>query len=576
MKRREITTNDLELIFSNLIEQAPLLTEDQLVVLLNGIPTVSSDRSLKRFLKNHLNALILSSVLLVLATASVWWINADRKTNQAIVLVNQQERKAISVSDGTLEVRTTNSIPAKKLRNSIPEKSDLKVLSTNTSTSNLTDSISVSDFRKYFDKKPQLFIIRGDRDTTLKCNEGTSLKIKANSFVNTKTGSEVVGNIQLAVKEYYKLSDILLANLSTTSGAKILETGGMLHISAISDQDSCSVKSGSSLEIGFPYSKKKEGMSLFYGDWMDGVINWKSATEATDSTVIHVVISTVEAYSVVEEMPEFRGGNSELKRYIQKNVKYPFTALNDKLEGTVFVRFVIDRFGSVNEIRVSRGLGNILDNAAAYFVSQMPGWKPGKQNGQSVSVSYTIPVKFTIKNADMTEDGVRKSRAYEDKMKELKYDEFTDCFMVNKGDLADKFNEKVKNDNLHEADMLDFNRYLLSVSQLGWINCDRFTSVNNPQTSFSIKIDDKHQPIAYMVFQRFKAILAGGVNDGRISFTNVPKGEKVFIVAIKTLNDKIFLAFKETVISDNGESDLDYQPVTFLLLKEKMKKLDAL
>lgn len=100
-------------------------------------------------------------------------------------------------------------------------------------------AISLSDVYKHFEKKPQVFSIRTDRDTTIICKEGTTIKIDANSLISEKTGNPISGTFQLKVKEYYKISDMILANLTTTSGGKIIETGGMLHISATNNSENC-------------------------------------------------------------------------------------------------------------------------------------------------------------------------------------------------------------------------------------------------------------------------------------------------------------------------------------------------
>ena len=90
---------------------------------------------------------------------------------------------------------------------------------------------SVKNIDISFIKPPQKLKVNAQKDTTIVCKEGTKLSIKANSFVNVN-GDLIKGNIDLNVTEYYKLSDMLLANLSTTSNGEQLETGGMLNIKA--------------------------------------------------------------------------------------------------------------------------------------------------------------------------------------------------------------------------------------------------------------------------------------------------------------------------------------------------------
>ncbi|HOZ88392.1 MAG TPA: hypothetical protein PL029_11580, partial [Bacteroidia bacterium] len=136
---------------------------------------------------------------------------------------------------------------------------------------------SISELLRQLEKTTQTFSISHDKDVTIVCAEGTSIKIKGNSFVSAGSGNEITEDLKIEVKEYYKLSDILIANLSTTSGKDILETGGMIYMAATSGNKNCVLKKESSIEIGFPYLKKKEQMELFNGDLVSDKVNWTRA-----------------------------------------------------------------------------------------------------------------------------------------------------------------------------------------------------------------------------------------------------------------------------------------------------------
>jgi TonB family protein len=101
-------------------------------------------------------------------------------------------------------------------------------------------------------------------------------------------------------------------------------------------------------------------------------------------------------YVVVEEMPEFPGGEVALRKYILDAIKYPADAKKKGLEGKVFVTFVVNDEGKVENAKIARGLSPSLDKEALRVVSKLPAWKPGKQGGKAVKVSYTAPVLFTL------------------------------------------------------------------------------------------------------------------------------------------------------------------------------------
>ena len=103
-------------------------------------------------------------------------------------------------------------------------------------------------------------------------------------------------------------------------------------------------------------------------------------------------------YIVVEQMPEFPGGDKGFHQFIADNVKYPTEAKEKGIRGIVYVNFIVEPDGSVSDIRVLRGIGGGCDEEAVRVVESMPKFKPGIQNGEAVRVSYTVPVNFRLED----------------------------------------------------------------------------------------------------------------------------------------------------------------------------------
>lgn len=101
-----------------------------------------------------------------------------------------------------------------------------------------------------------------------------------------------------------------------------------------------------------------------------------------------------DVFIVVENMPQFSQGNTH--EWIAKNIKYPAGAIEKKIEGKVYIQFVIEKDGSLSNFKIIRGADPILDQEALRVVKQMPNWKPGKQRGKAVRVAYTLPVSFKL------------------------------------------------------------------------------------------------------------------------------------------------------------------------------------
>lgn len=105
---------------------------------------------------------------------------------------------------------------------------------------------------------------------------------------------------------------------------------------------------------------------------------------------------TDSEYSVVEEMPSFPGGDSGLMTYLNQNVKYPFVAAENGIQGKVIVSFVVERDGSISNVKVVRSVDPSLDAEAVRVIKNMPQWNPGKHKGAAVRVKYTMPITFRL------------------------------------------------------------------------------------------------------------------------------------------------------------------------------------
>ncbi len=106
--------------------------------------------------------------------------------------------------------------------------------------------------------------------------------------------------------------------------------------------------------------------------------------------------TTNEPFIVVEKMPEFTGGQAALLRYLQKNLRYPSSALAAGVGGRVFLSFVVGADGRISEVTILKGLGYGLDEEAQRVVRQMPSWVPGYQSKHPVPVRFTLPITFSI------------------------------------------------------------------------------------------------------------------------------------------------------------------------------------
>lgn len=101
-----------------------------------------------------------------------------------------------------------------------------------------------------------------------------------------------------------------------------------------------------------------------------------------------------KVYEVVDVMPEFPRGETELLKYMARNVKYPAESIKNKEEGSLSLSFIINKDGSLSDIKVVKSLTPLLDAEAVRVVKNMPKWTPGKVKGKFVRVAYTTPITF--------------------------------------------------------------------------------------------------------------------------------------------------------------------------------------
>ena len=103
-----------------------------------------------------------------------------------------------------------------------------------------------------------------------------------------------------------------------------------------------------------------------------------------------------KVYEKVEVMPEFPGGNQAMMDFVATNVKYPKEAMDKNISGRVMVQFVVEKDGSISDIKVAKGIGGGCDEEAVRVVKAMPKWKPGKEKGKPVRVGFMMPFAFKL------------------------------------------------------------------------------------------------------------------------------------------------------------------------------------
>ncbi len=133
-----------------------------------------------------------------------------------------------------------------------------------------------------------------------------------------------------------------------------------------------------------------------------GIVNAEVTDKTENIEIVQVEVEQEEEekedeiFQVVEQDPEFPGGVEALYKFVQQNIKYPQLAKENNITGRVFVQFVVEKDGSVSNVRAARDIGGGCGAEAVRVVKSMPKWTPGKQRGKAVRAAYTLPVNFNL------------------------------------------------------------------------------------------------------------------------------------------------------------------------------------
>ncbi len=372
---------------------------------------------------------------------------------------------------------------------------------------------------------------------------------------------EITGTIALSVAEYYKTSDILLANLTTQSNGKLLETGGMLYVKAKKGEKTLKLKSNTSVEIAFPKKGKKQSMKLFSGAWKDDTINWVLQNNDYDSEIIdtnHIesdpeeiqvplnVIETVPVYPGCENLDRTQSIkclSDAIKKFINQKFNTEIIetfGLSGKYKITS--TFKINQNGDIVSIK-SRSIHPELEQEANRVIALLPKMKPGIQGGKAVSVPYSLPITF------QTEGSWSKDK------------------LLTKQKLEKKISDK--DSDLKTSDITN---YILRSSRLGWINCDRF--LNRSSIRYKVNVKNSEGTRINMVFKSISSVIPSRKGDKIFDFNMVPNNEKIALIAIKKDGDRLYFDIVETTTKENPNIEFNFKAVSLAELKKQLKKLD--
>ena len=152
--------------------------------------------------------------------------------------------------------------------------------------------------------------------------------------------------------------------------------------------------------------KNQSATSQYGEDGKDGVIIISKKKNGDKNGKENSAEPKEEIFVVVEDQPEFPGGNAAMMEFLSNNINYPAEAKEKGIQGRVIVNYVVEKDGSISEVHIVRGVDPMLDKEAVRVIESMPDWKPGKQRGKEVRVRYTLPIVFRLPVEGQVQDEV--------------------------------------------------------------------------------------------------------------------------------------------------------------------------
>jgi hypothetical protein len=515
------------------------------------------------------------------------------------------EKKSGSVSNAIIRFPVKDSLPAvaNKPSGNYPYYHSLKetyfknrqlpainVIVTDSFVYSTGAGNSIPDNKKIFaafyqqlEKKADEFSIKTNRDTIIYCTEGTTLSIPANSF-ETASGVGINGAIRLSVKEFYALSDIIGNKLTTVSNGKPLASGGMLNITANINGESVNLKPGAAIQLNMPTKLFDPSMQLFTGQEIPGGTGTQNPLSAINTAAFSteqttdILNSGNNAFFVMQNginwmeagqqqtfikdkrkmitllnltdnpfsISPYRNNTKTLGKF---SIPYNCPLSIDEVKGELEKKYG-DYYDRIKIVRQHKSIFRSAKKEKALGVP-FNDW----YNTHTVGDSISVPLKYAVRMRMITrEDSIRYEEQYR-----LQYE----AAMKRKEDYHQYLEIREK--------------YSFSISNLGWINCDRF--INYPLsriTEFAVQTGegfDSDFMNATVILKKQNAALAGHWENGTIYFAKLPLGEEVNIVCVGAKAGKMYGCVQSMVVERKKIPVLQLEEITPDEFRQRLSSL---
>lgn len=428
---------------------------------------------------------------------------------------------------------------------------------------NKLSGIKFSHFEQVFKAKEQVFQWNTNKDTLLTLEKGTKIFLPKGCVDLIEKNKSV----QVKVKECYDISDFIAEKLTTISDKGILETGGMVHVDIDQNGTDLELKKGAEYQIYFPKNGvQKSDMKTFYGSKVENdKIVWNEGKETTsskvninlfdvegapeidtsliDSTTCKINVSLRVTYIGYNEVKwKINNTNEYFPDFVDKNFKPSEQMRKDFCENLFETEYDLkyNSEGKIIDVKVIKSSTKEYDSIFIQFLKNAP-------NIDMTSMPKMFDDYYSL--------GISWSNSYH-------YD---------KEEYTEKFRNKYLNfydKPISAVNKAELNYYVLNVTKLGWINCDRFWETKDEKIDFIVNSSEELN--LNLVFDDIKSIMPATKKGNSYIFQNVPINRKIKLLGIKFGEGNVQLATSKTVISRNTFALNNFKDFTLTELEKEL------
>lgn len=435
----------------------------------------------------------------------------------------------------------------------------------------------------------QTYYVNTEKNTIIYGKNGTSIYVEKGAF-RLADGSKARGTVELSLVEAYSYKDMLLNDLSTTSGQLLLETGGMLNISAQVNGETLTLNPETPLQIGMPTNSQQNDMQLFNGVAdVDGNLDWQPVGQfAGTSTATFRPFGESRPIYYFDEtrfQQEYAHLFSELARIKDAKPKPPqkvdeiYEPKKPKRESfkyqpSFFKRMTMgkEKIAQIEDEKYQKQLKKYEEKLADYNNVTLPNYKKAKQDNVEALKEYKRLLAEQKRKIQDIEKEIEEAQVkFEDADKE-RYLEVVAAWEARREAHNKKFEQEVEEKGF--VDRKSLRNYTFNVQKLGWINCDRFINSDINREPLMVNMGEQQHDMVFVIINDYKSALrANRVVDGRLQTAPIPQDLNVTILGVKVENGRPMLAKINTKTTANTVHDLAYRPCTLAEVRQELQVL---